>query len=147
MSRPTVDEYFMQIARVVSTRATCNKEHVGAVLVRDQHILASGYNGAPTGIDHCTESGCNRPHAEHGTQYELCKAVHAELNCLLWAARHGVSVNYSTMYCTHAPCLQCTKAMINAGVSRVVVGNDTWQTDVLKMLHDAGIEYVELYFA
>ncbi|MDI3317711.1 MAG: dCMP deaminase family protein [Bacillota bacterium] len=112
--RPGWDEYFLSVAELVAERATCDRQHVGAVLVRERRILATGYNGAPRGLPHCTEVGCLL-YGEHCT-----RAVHAELNALLQCARFGVAADGATLYCTHTPCVECAKALINAGVREVV---------------------------
>ena len=126
-TRPSWDEYFMQIADVAATRSTCVRRHVGAVLVSDRHILATGYNGVPAGIEHCSERGCLRESLgiPSGTKHELCRGLHAEQNALIQAARHGgIAKDGATLYCTAHPCAQCAKMLINAGVSRVVYRNE-----------------------
>lgn len=125
MNRPTWDEYFMEIAQVVAKRSTCLRRHVGAVIVKNKQILASGYNGTPMGLPHCEETGCMREQLKvpSGKCHELCRGVHAEQNAITQAAYHGVSVKGGTIYCTHQPCVICTKMLINAGISRVVYDN------------------------
>ncbi|MFH1786523.1 MAG: dCMP deaminase family protein [archaeon] len=119
-----VDEYFMKIARVVSERSTClpHRSLVGAVMVRDKRILATGYNGPPHGYPHCKT--CLRDDSVKGENMELCPAVHAEQNAIIHAALHGVSTHDSTLYCTHFPCVSCLRMLINAGVKRVVYGKE-----------------------
>lgn len=119
-NRLNKDDYFLKIARVVAEQSTCAKHDVGAVLVRDNHILATGYNGAPSNIEHCIDVGCNRPYAPHGENYELCRAVHAEENAIIQCALHGVSTKGATLYCTHQPCLGCAKMIANAKIDKVV---------------------------
>jgi dCMP deaminase len=116
----------MEIARVVSKRSTCLRNKVGAVLVRDNRILSTGYNGAPTGMEHCLDIGCirNERNIPSGERHELCRAVHAEQNAIIQAALHGVSTQGSTLYSTHQPCVLCAKMLINAGVKRVVFGQN-----------------------
>ena len=117
-SRPPVCSYFLNIAGVVAARSTCLHRKVGAVLVRDNQIIATGYNGAPTGEPHCSEVGCLKP--EHGAGMERCRAVHAEVNAIIQAAIHGVSVAGATLYCTHSPCPICEKILKNARITNIV---------------------------
>lgn len=122
LQRPEVDEYFLKIASVVAERSTCLRHHVGAVAVRDKHILATGYNGAAAGIKDCLELGCLRD-AENipsGTRHEVCRAIHAEQNCIIQASLHGVSLEGATIYCTHTPCILCAKMLTNARIKRFV---------------------------
>jgi|YNPMSStandDraft_2_1061718.scaffolds.fasta_scaffold01457_4 dCMP deaminase len=114
MNRPSWDEYFMQIAQMVATRATCPRRRVGAVIVLDKRILATGYNGAPIGLAHCTEVGC------HIVAGHCIRALHAEQNAILQAALNGVSTRGATLYVTCQPCNHCAKMIINAGIQRVV---------------------------
>jgi dCMP deaminase len=120
--RPTWDEYFLDLARLVASRSTCLRRHVGAVLIRDRHILTTGYNGAPRGLAHCLDQGCLREEngIPSGERHELCRAIHAEANAIIQAALHGVSTAGATLYSTTAPCSICARMLINAGVSRVV---------------------------
>src|SRR3989338_9406064 len=120
--RPGWDEYFLGLADLVSKRATCLRRSVGAVLVKDKRILATGYNGAPSGITHCEITGCLREKLKipSGERHELCRGLHAEQNCLLQAALYGISLKDSILYCTNEPCIICTKMLINAGVREVV---------------------------
>lgn len=131
--------YFAKLAKVAAERSTCCKQHVGAVLVRDSRVLSMGYNGAPVGVPHCDEVGCKRPDAPHGTQYEKCIAVHAEMNCIISAARHGVSTEGSVLYCTHQPCLQCGKAIINSGIVGVIFEVDLGMDDVTALLMNSKV--------
>lgn len=125
------DSYFVKMAEMVSERSTCCRQHVGAVLIKDHRVLSIGYNGAPSGVEHCLEIGCNRPDAKHGEEYEKCVAVHAEMNCIISAARYGVSTVGATLYCTHQPCLQCAKAIINAGIVKVLYKHDLGMSNEL----------------
>jgi dCMP deaminase len=119
--RISKDEYFMKIAEVVSQRSTCTKRKVGAVLVKDAHIISTGYNGAPTGFKHCTSETCVRRNIKSGEKPELCRGVHAEINCIIQAAIHGTSINgKTTLYSTTFPCMSCLKLVINAGINRLV---------------------------
>jgi len=122
MARPSWDEYFMEITRLVVSRSTCLRRQVGAVIVKDKKILATGYNGAPSGLPHCLEVGCLREEMgiPSGERHELCRGLHAEQNAIIQAAYYGVSINDATLYCTNLPCIICTKMVINAGIARVV---------------------------
>lgn len=123
MNRPTIDEYFMNIAQTVAERSTCLRRQVGAVLVKDKRILSTGYNGAPVGISNCCDTGkCMRTARgiKSGTDLDIDYAVHAEQNAIIQCALHGVCTEGATMYVTHQPCIQCTRMIINAGVSKVV---------------------------
>ena len=114
------DDYFFDILNQVKQRSTCLRRQIGALAVRENHILATGYNGAPKGTRHCTEETCLRKNIPSGTRHELCKAVHAEQNLITQAAYHGVSLKGATVYCTNKPCSICTKLLINSGVVRVI---------------------------
>ena len=119
--RISKDEYFMKIAEVVSLRSTCIKRKVGAVLVKDSHILSTGYNGAPSSFSHCTTSTCVRQNLKSGENPELCRGIHAEVNCIIQAAVHGTSIRgETTLYSTHFPCMSCLKLLMNARVKRIV---------------------------
>ena len=122
MNRPDVDEYFLKVATVVAERSTCRRHHVGAVAVRDKHILATGYNGAPAGHRDCLELGCLRDEQQipSGQRHEICRAIHAEQNVIVQAALHGISLEGCTVYCTHTPCVLCAKMLINARIARFV---------------------------
>ena len=113
--RPSWDEYFMTLANQVATRTTCIRRGVGCVLVRDKRILATGYNGAPTGLRHCGETGCLRQqlHVPSGQNHELCRALHAEQNALIQAARYGIIVEGATLYVNTQPCVLCAGAGIS----------------------------------
>lgn len=119
--RPSWKEYFVGIADIVAMRSTCTRRKVGAILVKNKRILCSGYNGAPAGVDHCGTTGCLRGKLSvpSGERHELCRGVHAEQNAIIQAAYHGISVNGSTLYCTHQPCAICAKMLINAGIVAV----------------------------
>jgi len=122
MDRPSNDEYFMSMAELVAQRSTCVRRRVGAVIVKDKHILSTGYNGSPKGTRHCEDLGCIRVqlNVPSGTRHELCRGVHAEQNAVAQAAYFGVSVKDATIYTTTFPCSMCTKILINAGLSEVV---------------------------
>ena len=124
MNRPSWDEYFMQMAELTAKRSTCLRRNVGAIIVKDKHIIATGYNGAPKGLPHCEElGGCLRQKlgVPSGERHELCRALHAEQNAIIQAATLGQSIEGATIYVTHQPCIICAKMIINAGISRIVV--------------------------
>ncbi len=133
MERPSWDDYFMQIAFVVATRATCPRRSVGAVIVHDRRILATGYNGAPRGLAHCTEVGC------HIVAGHCIRALHAEQNAILQAALNGVSTRGATIYVTCQPCNHCAKMIINAGIERVVFQGDYPDPFALELFAEAGV--------
>jgi dCMP deaminase len=120
--RPDWDTYFMNIAHVVSTRSNCVRRHVAAVLVKDQRIISTGYNGTPRGVKNCCEGGCPRCESKvaSGSSLGECVCSHAEENSITQAAYHGIAVRGATLYCTLSPCLTCAKMIINAGISEVV---------------------------
>jgi len=139
--RPTWDDYFMQIAMLVSSRSTCTRRQVGAVLVKDKNILATGYNGVPSGITHCEVTGCLRDQLKvpSGERHELCRGLHAEQNAIIQAAKHGTNIDDSTLYCTDSPCIICAKMLINAGVRRITFARGYPDELSRKMLEEAGI--------
>lgn len=141
-SRPDWDSYFMKMASVVAERSTCLRRHVGAVAVLDRRILATGYNGAPTGVPHCAEVGCLREvrGVPSGQRQELCRGLHAEQNVIVQAALHGVTMRGATVYCTHQPCILCAKMLINAGIVRIVYRGDYPDALAMEILRQAGIE-------
>ena len=121
--RPSWDTYFIEITKIVATRSTCLRRQVGAVIVKDNHIITAGYNGAPKGMAHCDDlGGCMREKLKipSGTRQELCRATHAEQNAIIQAAVLGVSIDGGTCYVTDSPCSLCAKMLINAGIKRVV---------------------------
>jgi len=124
--RPSWDEYFLGIADLVSKRSTCLRRSVGAVLVKDRRILATGYNGAPSKIKHCSVVGCLREKFSipSGERHELCRGLHAEQNAFLQAALHGTSLKNATLYSTTQPCIICAKMIINAGIAEVIIKGD-----------------------
>ena len=142
MPRPSWDEYFIKIASDVAERATCMRRKVGAILVKDKRILATGYNGAPSGLPHCEEVGCirQREGVPSGERHELCRGLHAEMNAFLQAAVHGVGTQDATLYCTNYPCSLCAKMIINAGVQRVVEAGDYPDELARELLAESGIE-------
>ena len=140
--RPTWDAYFMEMAEVTKNRSTCLRRQVGAILVKDKRILASGYNGAPTGLKHCEETGClrQRLNIPSGERHELCRGIHAEQNAIIQAALHGVKIQGATLYVTLNPCILCTKLLINSGIERVVFKGSYPDDFSLSMLEEAGIK-------
>lgn len=124
--RPTWDEYFIGIADLISRRSTCLRRSVGAVLVKDKRILATGYNGAPSGITHCSVTGCIREKLKvpSGQRHELCRGLHGEQNAFLQAALHGTSLKGASLYSTTQPCIICAKMIINAGIKEIVIKGD-----------------------
>jgi dCMP deaminase len=120
--RPVIDEYFLKIASVVAERSTCLRRQIGAVAVRDKHILSTGYNGAPAGLTDCLTLGCirNKLNIPSGHLHEICRAVHAEQNVIIQAALHGISLEGATIYCTNVPCILCKKMLINVKIKRFV---------------------------
>ena len=114
MTRPTWDEYFIEITLDVAKRSTCNRAQVGAIIVKDKRILTTGYNGAPRGLPHCLDAGCEI------VDGHCVRTLHAEQNAIIQAALHGISVEGGTIYSTHQPCHTCAKMIINAGLTRIV---------------------------
>ncbi len=137
-TRPSWDEYFMRIAKEVATRATCPRRSVGAVIVLDRRILATGYNGAPHGLAHCTEVGCKI------VDGHCQRALHAEQNAILQAALNGVSTRGATVYVTCQPCNACAKMIINAGIVRVVFEGDYPDPFAMELFEESGIELLRL---
>lgn len=140
-TRPSWDEYFMDITKRVATRSTCLRRAVGAILVHDKRIIASGYNGGPTGLAHCLDIGCLREKLgiPSGQQHELCRGIHAEQNAIIQAARYGVSIEGATLYCTTQPCTQCTKMLINAGITEIVYAEGYPDDLARELLDESGI--------
>jgi dCMP deaminase len=147
MNRPTWEEYFMEITRLVAKRATCLRRQVGAVLVMDKRLLATGYNGAPSGLAHCLEVGCLREERQipSGERHELCRGLHAEQNVIIQAAFHGIRIQGSTLYCTNLPCAICTKMLINAGIKEIIYEGGYGDTLSREMLLEAGIPARQLH--
>jgi dCMP deaminase len=139
--RPSWHAYFLQLARQAASRSTCLRRQVGAVLVRDKRILATGYNGAPRGIAHCLDVGCLREElgVPSGERHELCRAIHAEQNAIIQAAIHGVAIEGSTLYCTHQPCILCAKMIINSGVKDIYFAEGYPDELSLAMFAEAGV--------
>ncbi len=142
--RPDWDTYFMKLCQMVAQRSTCLRRKVGALLVANRRILASGYNGAPQGLPHCAEVGCLREQMgiPSGERQELCRGLHAEQNAIIQAAVHGVALQEVTLYCTIQPCITCAKMLINANVARIVYEGDYPDELATEMLEAASIELV-----
>ncbi len=142
-TRPGIDEYFLKIASVVAERSTCRRHHVGAVAVRDKHMLATGYNGAAAGLKDCLELGCLRDELsiESGTRHEICRGIHAEQNAIIQASLHGVSLEGATIYVTHSPCVLCAKMLVNARISRFVSFGSYADDSFVDLFHEARIEF------
>lgn len=139
--RPGWDQYFLQISDLVSKRSTCLRRKVGALVVKNRRILATGYNGTPSGIRHCSEVGCLREKLgiPSGKHHELCRGLHAEQNVILQASLHGVSLKDGVIYITNQPCIICAKMIINAGIKEVVVASDYPDPMALEFLKEAGV--------
>ena len=120
--RPSWDEYFMQVARLISSRSTCIRRKVGAVIVLDKRILSTGYNGAPSKLAHCLDIGCLREkmNVPSGKQHEICRGIHAEQNAILQASRYGIPIAGAKIYITNQPCVLCAKMLINTGISEII---------------------------
>jgi dCMP deaminase len=140
--RPDFDEYCLKVASVVAERSTCRRHHMGAIAVRDKHILTTGYSGAPAGAKDCLELGClrNEMGIESGTRQEICRAIHAEQNVIIQAGLHGVSLEGSTVYCTHTPCVLCAKMLVNARIARFVSFGKYNDDRFIEIFKEAGIK-------
>lgn len=143
--RISKDDYFMEIAHIVAKRSTCVRRKVGAVLVKDNHIISTGYNGAPSGMKHCTPETCLRNiyKVPSGERHELCRGVHAEVNCIIQAATHGTAIQgKTTLYTTTFPCMSCLKLLLNAKIKRIMYAGDYKMDNAMKqqLLDEAGIE-------
>ena len=143
-TRPGWVDYFMQIAELVSSRASCVRRKVGAVIVKEKQILATGYNGVPSKIHHCSESECirNLQNIPSGQRHELCRGLHAEQSAIIQAAVHGVSIAEAELYCTTQPCIVCAKMIINARIRRVYFEGSYPDTLSLDMLKEGCIELI-----
>lgn len=147
MNRPTWDEYFMEMAELTARRATCSRRQVGAVIVRDNRAVATGYNGAPRGLAHCEEKGgCMRQKLgiPSGQRHELCRALHAEQNAIISAASMGNAIEGGTIYITHQPCVICAKMIVNAGIQRIVVREGYPDELAMEILDEAGLKVERL---
>ena len=140
--RPSWDEYFMTLANEVATRTTCMRRAVGAVIVKDRRILATGYNGVPTGMRHCAETGCLRQQlgVPSGQRHEICRGLHAEQNAIIQAARYGINITGASVYINTQPCVVCAKMLINAGIDEIVYQNPYPDDLSMSMLEEAGMK-------
>ncbi|HZW36956.1 MAG: deoxycytidylate deaminase [Deltaproteobacteria bacterium] len=145
-TRPDWDTYFMDMAVLASRRSSCLRRAVGAVLVKDRRLLATGYNGVPSGVAHCEVTGCLREklNVPSGERHELCRGLHAEQNAIIQAAFHGVSIRDAVLYCTNLPCIICAKMLINAGVRRVVYLEGYADALTGEMFREVGMELVRM---
>lgn len=143
--RPNWNDYFMEMAEVVKSRSTCLRRRVGAVIVKDKRILATGYNGAPANTPHCLDIGCYREELKipSGERAELCRGTHAEQNAMIQAAYHGVSIKGSTLYVTLQPCVLCAKMAINAGIKEIHFKGNYPDKLSLEILKEADIKLVK----
>ena len=145
-NRASWPRYFMDIAHLVAQRSTCLRRKVGAIAVLDRRILATGYNGAPSGVPHCLEVGCLRQQMgiPSGQRHEICRGIHAEQNVIIQAAVHGISLRGAEIFCTTQPCIICAKMLINCGVKKIWIAEGYPDTLSEKMLDEAGVEVVVL---
>lgn len=143
--RPNWDDYFMEIAEVIKKRSTCIRRQVGAVIVKDNRILTTGYNGVPPKMQHCTEAGCLREKLKvpSGQRHELCRALHAEQNAVIQAAKNGIAIDGSTIYITAQPCIICAKILIASGIKRIVYNGEYPDELSMEMIRESKIECVK----
>ncbi|TES90540.1 MAG: cytidine deaminase [Candidatus Cloacimonadota bacterium] len=144
--RPSWDVYFMEITELVATRATCLRRKIGAILVKNRMILATGYNGPPKGVPHCDElGGCLREKLgiPSGERMELSRAVHAEQNVIIQAAKMGTNIDGATLYVTNHPCFICAKMLINAGVTKIIYSKGYPDEYAKKILEEANVEIIQ----
>lgn len=141
-SRPSYDEYFMKMAYLAASRSTCIRRQVGAVLVKEKHVLSTGYNGPPKGMKHCDETGCLRETLQvpSGERHEICRGLHAEQNAIIQAAVFGVSIKDSVIYITNTPCVVCAKMLINAGVKEIIYDGEYPDSLAMEMLEESQIK-------
>lgn len=146
MQRPSWEEYFMEIAYLVAKRSTCLRRQVGAVVVKNKNILATGYNGAPRGITHCEVAGCLREklNVPSGERHELCRGLHAEQNAIIQAAYHGTSIAGADLYCTNRPCIICSKMIINAGIEKVYYQDGYSDPLAEEMIAESGLTLIKM---
>lgn len=143
-TRPGWDLYFIRMAHLAATRSTCLRRRVGAVVVKDRMVLATGYNDTPRGIRNCGDGGCARCASDvpSGTSHDTCLCLHAEQNAVIQAAYHGVSIKDAMIYVTYQPCLICAKMLLNVGIKRIVYEGPYPDALALEMLKEAGVELV-----
>ncbi len=135
----------MEIAHLVARRSSCLRRQVGAVMVKGKNILATGYNGTPSGIRHCDQAGCLRQQLKvpSGERHELCRGLHAEQNAIIQAAKHGINIAGATLYCTNSPCIICSKMLINAGIKKIIYQEGYPDMLSMEMLAESGVEVLE----
>ena len=143
--RPSWAEYFMEITILVAKRSTCVRRSVGAIIVKDKRVLSTGYNGAPSNVTHCSQTGCMREQMNiaSGERHELCRGIHAEQNAIIQAALHGVSIKEATLFCTNLPCSICAKMIINAGISEIYYLSGYADQMSQEMLNEAGVKLIK----
>jgi dCMP deaminase len=143
--RPSWQQYFMEMAYLAAKRSTCLRRAVGAVMVRDNQIISTGYNGSPKGVPHCAEVGCLREQMKvpSGEKHELCRGVHAEQNAIIQAAINGSSTRGASLYCTHQPCSICARLIINAEINTVFVSETYPDTLGEQLFREAGVELIQ----
>jgi dCMP deaminase len=141
--RPSWDEYFIKMAYLVAERSTCLRHHVGAVIVKNNHLVSTGYNGAAAGVKDCIELGCLRDQMgiASGTRHEICRAIHAEQNAIIQAALHGKTTEGATLYCTHSPCTICAKMLVNAKIKKVVIVKYYPDKTYEELFKEAGVDF------
>jgi dCMP deaminase len=144
--RPSWEAYFMDITRLVAKRSTCLRRSVGAIIVKDKRILATGYNGAPMGTRHCLDIGCLREqrNIKSGERHELCRGIHAEQNAIIQAAYHGVSIKDGILFCTNLPCIICAKMIINAGIQTIFYESGYADDLSMEMLAESNVDLIKL---
>jgi dCMP deaminase len=146
VARKSWDNYFMAIAQLVAERSTCLRRTVGAIIVKDKRILATGYNGAPSGVAHCSDVGCLREtlNIPAGERHEICRGIHAEQNAIIQAATFGVNISGGIIYTTHQPCFICTKMLINAHISKIIFQKEYPDELAISMLKEAQVPFVKI---
>jgi dCMP deaminase len=144
MSRPSWDEYFLEVVDIVAKRSTCLRRQVGAVIVKENRILATGYNGAPRGLLHCEEVGCIRDekNVPSGERHELCRGIHAEMNAIFQSAAYGIPIAGSKIYVTCQPCCLCAKMIINCRIETVIIKKGYPDKLACEMLEKAGVQLI-----
>ncbi len=145
-NRPSWQKYFIDMAYLVSTRSTCLRRKVGAVIVKNNQVISTGYNGAPKSVPHCSVTGCLRQqmNVPSGQRHELCRGVHAEQNAIVQAAVNGTSIQNAELYCTTQPCIICAKMIINSEIKRVFVAESYNDEMSLEMLTQANVELIKV---
>ncbi|MDO9577393.1 MAG: cytidine/deoxycytidylate deaminase family protein [Candidatus Cloacimonadales bacterium] len=140
-NRPSWHQYFMEMAYLAATRSTCLRRKVGAIVVRDNQIISTGFNGAPKHVRHCSETGCLRAkmNVPSGERHELCRGVHAEQNAVIQAAVNGASIKDAVLYCTNQPCVICSKILINAEIKTIYIAEPYEDKLAQELLAEAGV--------